>query len=115
MTAVPVDTSGWAWFARYHGNHAVVLLPGAAAAKEGDQEDDHAHSDQDDGAAGRGGVVDGEGLVQGHLDHDADDDQRQATQLEKRGQRSNLFLPLPERSSRTEPILIFLLRTKTFD
>lgn len=65
----------------YHGNHAVVLLPGAAAAEEGDEEDDHAHSDQHDGGAGGRGVVDHEGFVQGDLNHDAHHDQRKSAQL----------------------------------
>lgn len=77
--------NGQALWVCYHGNHAVVLFPGAAAAKEGDEEDDHADSDQDDGAAGRRGVVDHEAFVQSHLDHDAQDNQRQAAQLWSRG------------------------------
>lgn len=36
----------------YHGNHAVVLLPGTAAAKEGNEENDHTDSDEDDGGSG---------------------------------------------------------------
>lgn len=69
----------------YHGNHAVVLLKGAAAAKEGDEENDHADPDEDDGAAGGRGVVDHEGFVQGDLNQDADDNQCKATQLRKEG------------------------------
>lgn len=69
----------------YHGNHAVVLFPGAAAAKEGDEENDHAHSNEDDGAAGGRGVVDHEGFVQSDLNHDADDNQCKATELRKKG------------------------------
>lgn len=33
----------------YHGDHAVVLFPGAAAAEEGDEENDHPDGNDDDG------------------------------------------------------------------
>lgn len=79
--------------ARQHrGDHAVVLLPGAAAAEEGDEEDDDPDPDDDDGDAGGRGVVDLVGVVQGDLDHDAQDDQGQAAQLQggRGGERSEV-------------------------
>lgn len=63
---------------KHRGDHAVVLLPGAAATKEGDEEDHHADADDDDGDARGRGVVDPVGVVQSKLSQDADDNQRHA-------------------------------------
>ena len=66
----------------YRGDHAVILLPGTAATTEGNEEDDDPHYYQNDGD-GRGcGVSDGQGVVQGNLDQDPHDNQRQATYLQ---------------------------------
>lgn len=63
---------------QHRGDHAVVLLPGAAATKEGDEEDHHPDPDDDDGDSGRRGVLDPVGVVQGKLGQDANHNQRHA-------------------------------------
>lgn len=35
----------------YRGDHAVVLFPGTTAAEEGDEENHHADSDEDNGSS----------------------------------------------------------------
>ena len=59
----------------YRGDHAVVLFPGTAAAKEGDEENHHTDSDEDDGSSGGCRITDHEGLVQINLNQDSHDDQ----------------------------------------
>lgn len=59
----------------YHGNHAVVLFPGTAAAKEGNEENDHTDSNEDDGGSGSWCIIDHEGPMQSDLNHDANDNQ----------------------------------------
>lgn len=63
---------------KHRGDHAVVLLPGAAATKEGDEEDHHPDPDDDDGDSRRRGVLDPVGVVQSKLSQDANDNQRDA-------------------------------------
>lgn len=72
----------WEQSVEHRGDHAVVLLPGAAAAEEGDEEDDDPDPDDDDGDAGGRGVVDLVGVVQSDLNHDANNNQGQAAQLQ---------------------------------
>lgn len=79
---------------RHRGDHAVVLLPGAAAAEEGDEEDHHPHPDDDDGHARGRGVLHLVGVVQTDLDQDADHDQGEAAQLQGRRRGVRLWVPV---------------------
>lgn len=60
----------------YHCDHAIVLFPGPTAAKEGDEENHHTHSNQDDGNYWSWRISDQEGFVQSHMNQDAHDNQR---------------------------------------
>lgn len=65
----------------HRGDHAVVLLPGAAAAEEGDEEDHQPHRDDEDGGSGGRRVADLVGVVHSDLNQDADNDQGDAAEL----------------------------------
>lgn len=73
---------------KHRGDHAVVLLPGAAAAEEGDEEDHNPDPDDDDGDPGGRRILDLVGVVQTNLDQDADNNQGKATQLQGKQKRS---------------------------
>lgn len=64
---------------KHRGDHAVVLFPGSAATKEGDEEDHHPDPDDDDGDARGWGVFDPVGVVQSKLSQDANNNKCDAT------------------------------------
>lgn len=65
-------------------DHAVVLFPGATAAKEGDEENHHTDSDDDDRSPWSWRILDHKGFVHRHLNHNSHDNQRKATYLQQR-------------------------------
>lgn len=71
----------------HHGNHAVVLFPGAAAAKKGDEEDDNTDRDDNDGDSGGRRVLDLVGVVKSNLNQDANNNQGKAAQLQENTKR----------------------------
>lgn len=63
----------------YHGDHAIVLFPGTTAAKEGNEENDHADCDEDNGSSWGRRILDHEGFMQSYLNQDSHNNQCKAT------------------------------------
>lgn len=67
----------------YHGDHAVILLPGTAAAKKGNEEYNHTHNNDNNWGCWGCRILNHKCVVKSHLHHDSQDNQSETTYLQK--------------------------------